>query len=65
MCQKAHQYGAGAGDADGIWEHLLCHCSSSESVAEGRGLHFLRPACRALGMSLMLYSMSHHVATFL
>ena len=29
------------------------------------GLQFLRPACRALGVSWLLYSMSHHIATFI
>ena len=57
--------GADIGDADAIWEHLLCYCSGSEHVAEDMGLQFLRPACRALGVSLLLYSMSHHVATFI
>ena len=57
--------GAEAGDADDIVEHLLCHCSNSESVAEGRRLHFLYPACIALRVPLLLYSMSHHVATFI
>ena len=57
--------GADIGDADTIWEHLLCHCSGSEHVAEDTRLQFLCPACRALGVSLLLYSMSHHVATFI
>ena len=57
--------GVDIGDADAIWEHLLCYCSGSEHVAEDMGLQFLRPACRALGVSLLLYSMRHHVATFI
>ena len=57
--------GADIGDADAIWEHCLCYCSGSEHVAEDMGLQFLRPACRALGVSLLLCSMSHHVATFI
>ena len=57
--------GADIRDADAIWEHLLCHCSGSEHVAEVMGLQFLRPACRVLGVFLLLYSMSHHVATFI
>ena len=56
--------GAATGNVDDIWEHLLCHCSGSERVAEDKGLQFLPPACRALGVSLTLYSMTHHVATF-
>ena len=57
--------GADIGDADAIWEHLLCHCSGSEHVAEDMGLQFLCPTCRVLGVSLLLSSMSHHVATFI
>ena len=51
--------------SDDIWEHLLCHCSGSQHAAEDRQLQFLRPACRALGVPLTLYSMAHHVATFI
>ena len=57
--------GADIGDADAIWKHLLCHCSGSEHVAKDMGLQFLHPACRALGVSLLLYSMGHHIATFI
>ena len=57
--------GAATGDVDDIWEHVLRHCSGSESVAEDKGLQFLRPACRALGVFLTLYSMTHHIATFI
>ena len=56
---------ADIGDADDIWKHLLYHYNGSEHVAEDMGLQFLCPACRVLGVSLLLYSMSHHVATFI
>ena len=57
--------GAATGNVDDIWEHLLCHCSGSERVAEDKGLQFLHPTCKALGVSLTLYSMIHHVASFI
>ena len=57
--------GVETGDVDETWEHLLHHCSGSGHVAESMGLQFLCPACRALGVPLLLYSMSHHVATFI
>ena len=45
--------------------YLLCHCSGNERVAEDMGLQFLHPACRALGVSLLPYTMGHHVASFI
>ena len=45
------------------WEHYLCHCTEVASLAMGKQMSFLQEACRVLGLSLALYSMSRHVAT--
>ena len=49
--------------ASAYWEHYLCHCTEVASLAMGKQMFFFQEACRVLGMSLALYSMSHHVAT--
>ena len=45
------------------WEHYLCHCTEVASLAMRKQMSFLQEACRVLGTSLALYSMSHDVAT--
>ena len=45
------------------WEHYLCHCIEVARLAMGKQMFFLQEAFRVLGISLTLYSMSHHVAT--
>ena len=47
------------------WEHYLCHCTEVARLAMGKQMLFLQEACRVLGISLVLYSMSHHVATII
>ena len=49
--------------ASACWEHYLCHCTEVASLAMGKQMSFLQEAFRVLGLSLALYSMSHHVAT--
>ena len=45
------------------WELYLCHWTEVVSLAISKQMSFLQEACRVLGMSIALYSMSHHVAT--
>ena len=49
--------------ASASWEHYLCHCTEVASLAMGKQMSFLQEACRVLGLSLALHSMSHHVTT--
>ena len=49
--------------ASACWEHYLCYCTEVASLAMGKQMSFLQEACRVQGISLALYSMSHHVAT--
>ena len=43
-------------------EHYLCYCTKVASLAMGKQMSFLQEACRVLGISLDLFSMSHHIA---
>ena len=56
-------YGQLMAGASVCWEHYLCHCTEVASLAMGKQMSFLQEACRVLGMSLALYSTSHHVGT--
>ena len=46
------------------WEHLLTECLSCRALASTRDLQFVPTACASLGLPLDLFTMSHHVASF-
>ena len=59
-CPLCGQFIAGS---SACWEHYLCHCTEVASLAMSKQMSFLQEACRVLGVSLALHSMSYHVAT--
>ena len=46
------------------WEHLLTECQSCKAMAFTWDLKFVPAACDSLGLSLALFTMSHHMASF-
>ena len=46
------------------WEHLPTECHSCRALASTWDLQFIPAACASLGLPLALFTMSHHMASF-
>ena len=61
-CPLCGMHGFRVGDQ---WAHLLISCEGVGATQVGRRYGFVQHVCRALGVPLAYFSMSHHVASLM
>ena len=61
-CHLCGMHGYRAGNQ---WAHLLTSCKGVATTQVGHRYAFVRHVCRALGVPLAYFSMSHHVASLM
>ena len=61
-CPLCGMHGFRAGDQ---WAHLLISCEGVGATQVGHHYEFAQHVCRALGVPLAYFSMSHHVASLM